>query len=108
MQFLARGREMPGYIAQLHAKAQIGFVDAIAPDGLAILHMAERRLHFDSSHSASPNHDLLDHAENHILRWEGHLQIELRKFRLAVRSQILITEAARDLKIAIQTADHQN
>ena len=54
------------------------------------------------------HHHLLDHAENRLLRGERHLQIQLREFRLPVGAQILVAEAARNLEVAVQPADHQN
>ena len=39
---------------------------------------------------------------------EGHLHIDLREFRLAVRSQILIPVASGDLIIAVHAGSHQN
>ena len=38
---------------------------------------------------------------------EGHFTVNLRKLRLSVCTQILITEAFDNLKIAVKAADHQ-
>ena len=38
---------------------------------------------------------------------EGHLDVQLREVGLPVRAQILIPEAARDLKIPLEAADHE-
>ena len=38
---------------------------------------------------------------------EGHLDIDLRKLRLAVGAEVLVPETAHDLKVALHTRDHQ-
>ena len=38
---------------------------------------------------------------------EGHLHIDLGKFRLAVGAEVFIAEAAGDLVITVDSADHQ-
>jgi hypothetical protein len=53
------------------------------------LHQALRRIH-------------------HVFRAdEGSLDIDLREFGLAIRSQILIAKTARDLKVPVEPGDHQ-
>ena len=42
-----------------------------------------------------------------LLLRERHLQIDLREFGLAVGAQILVAEAAHDLEILLEAADHQ-
>lgn len=41
------------------------------------------------------------------LRHERHFQVDLRKLRLAVGAQVLVAEAARDLVVPVDAADHQ-
>ena len=38
---------------------------------------------------------------------EGHLEVELRELELPVRALVLVTEAARDLKIPLDPGDHE-
>ena len=38
---------------------------------------------------------------------EGHLHIDLREFRLTVRPEVLVAEAFDDLKIAVESGNHQ-
>ena len=38
---------------------------------------------------------------------EGHLEVDLREFRLAVCAEILVAEAARKLDISVHARDHQ-
>src|SRR3954466_1822089 len=47
------------------------------------------------------------HFKYALLLRETHLQIDLSKLRLAVSTQIFVAEAAHDLKIFIEAADHQ-
>ena len=45
---------------------------------------------------------------DHVVRVdEGHLDVQLREIRLPVGAQILVPEAARDLKIPLEAADHE-
>src|SRR6185503_6692372 len=37
---------------------------------------------------------------------KAHLDVELRKLRLAIGAQVFITKAVRDLEVLIHTADH--
>src|SRR6185437_2976482 len=50
----------------------------------------------------------LHYSEHVLLPWEAHLQIHLGELELAVGPQVFIAEAARDLEVAIEPADHQN
>ncbi len=56
-------------------------------------------------------HESLDHAFNHGKHIfpidKRHLEIELRKFRLAITAQILIPHAARNLKVALIAGHHK-
>ena len=46
-------------------------------------------------------------AVRHFLVGERHLHIELRKFRLAVRPEVFVAEAACDLVILVKARDHR-
>ena len=50
---------------------------------------------------------LLHHREDVVLLDERDLDVELRELGLAVGAQVLVAEAARDLEVALQPADHQ-
>ena len=49
----------------------------------------------------------LDHVDQVVLLDERHLDVELRELGLAVRAQVLVAEAARDLVVALEAGDHQ-
>mmetsp|Transcript_29050 Transcript_29050/g.56575 ORF Transcript_29050/g.56575 Transcript_29050/m.56575 type:complete len:279 (+) Transcript_29050:1369-2205(+) len=62
-----------------------------------------------------PDHlfeDRADHAlkriENVLLGYVRHLAVDLSEFRLAVRSELLVTEALDDLEVAVHPGYHQN
>ena len=52
-------------------------------------------------------HTALDHVENVVRLDERHLHVELRELGLPVGPQILVAEAARDLHVLVEAADHQ-
>ncbi len=50
----------------------------------------------------------LFHQRQHIIALdEGHFQVELGELRLTVAAQVFITEAARDLEVAVHACHHQ-
>ena len=46
-------------------------------------------------------------ADHVVLDDEGHLEVELGELGLAVRAQVLVAKAARDLEVAFEAADHE-
>src|SRR6266446_7933590 len=57
---------------------------------------------------AGAYHHLLDHMKNIFLPRKRHFQVELREFELAVSAQIFIAKTLHDLKVFVQSRDHQN
>ena len=53
------------------------------------------------------SHDVLDRVEHVVLDDEGHLEVELGELGLAIRAQVLVAEAARDLEVTLEAADHE-
>ncbi len=99
------GRE----ILQLHRKAQVGLVVAEALHRLGIGHPGKRRAHVNAKHALinRRDHALGDRLD--VFRTRArHLDIDLAELGLAVRAQILVAEAAGDLIVAIESADHQD
>ena len=70
--------------------------------------MAERALYVHTDNFQGAHHHALDHFENILLAREGHLEVELREFRLAIGAQVLVAEAAHDLEVAVHARDHQD
>ena len=56
--------------------------------------------------------DLLEHALHQVhdvgFLNEGHLDVDLRELRLTVGAQVLVAEAAGDLVVALDAADHEH
>ena len=52
-------------------------------------------------------HHSLEHIQDILLLDEGHLTVDLGELRLTVGAQILVTEAADDLEIAVVAGHHQ-
>ena len=52
-------------------------------------------------------HQTLDDGEDVFLGDKGHLDVDLGKLRLAILAQVLVAEAADDLKVAIHARDHE-
>ena len=97
-------------VVQLHAVAHVRLVRAEAVDGLAIGEAWEGVIVERSAgdHGARHGQRHLLHPGHHVfLAHEAHLQVELRELRLAVAAQVLVAEAAGDLEVAVEAADHQ-
>mmetsp|Transcript_2494 Transcript_2494/g.6754 ORF Transcript_2494/g.6754 Transcript_2494/m.6754 type:complete len:274 (-) Transcript_2494:242-1063(-) len=96
---------------ELHVETHVGCVDTEAPHGLVVRNdgywickgagaIAERFAEYVPDEALSQAHDI-------VATHEGHFEIDLRKLRLAILAKILITEAARDLKVPIHAAHHE-
>ena len=93
---------------QFHAETQVGLVGAVAAQRFFVIEMAERAFGLHADDGAGALHHALDDLENVLLAREGHLQIELREFELAVGAKIFVAEAAHDLEIAVHAGNHQD
>jgi hypothetical protein len=88
---------------RMHGRnAPVGLIAAVAAHGFRIGQARKRDLHLESRHLADALDQRLDHLEDALLLREGHLQIDLRKLRLAVGAQVFIAEAAHDLEIFVE------
>ena len=52
-------------------------------------------------------HEFFRHIHDVFLIDKAQLHIDLRKFRLPVGTQVLVTEAAHDLEVFLKAGDHQ-
>jgi hypothetical protein len=50
----------------------------------------------------------IDHMKNVLLSREGHFQVELREFELAVSALVFVTKTFHDLKVLVQPGNHQD
>ena len=88
--------------------AQVRLVDAVGAHRLRVGQARERRGDVVARRlSHARLHQRLDHFEDRVLLRERHFQIDLRELRLAVGAQIFVAEAAHDLEILVEAADHQ-
>ena len=97
-----------GEIDVFQAEAAVGLVVAEAAHGFVERHAFERQLEVDAfqffEHSGD---DFFDDVEDVILFDEGHFDVELREFGLAIDAQIFVAETAHELEIAIRAGHHQ-
>ena len=90
------------------AKAQIRLIRAILVHGILPLHARQRQLNVHIQHFLKHALEKAFVDSNHIILIDkGHFQVNLGKFRLTVCTQVLVTEAAGDLHIAVHTGQHQ-
>ena len=99
-----------GHIVQLHklhTETDIRLVAAIAAHSVVprdARKLVERQsFHFLEEVLSQP----LKSLQHILLLHERHLAVDLRKLRLAVRTQVLVAEAAHNLEIAVHTGHHQ-
>ena len=52
-------------------------------------------------------HQRLDGGEDVFLRHKAHLDVELIEFQRTVGAQVLVTEARRDLEVAVEARHHE-
>ena len=95
-------------VVQLEAEAGVGPVDPEPRDGLGERHPRPRRWRHGElralEHRAHHRLGQLDHV---VLVDERHLDVELGELGLAVGACVLVAEAASDLVVALEPADHQ-
>ena len=99
-----------GGVGDFQRVAQVRLVGAVAQHGIGEGDAPERR-----GRDRPARGKLLEEAAEHrldggehvVLGDEGHLEIELVELaRRAVRARVLVPEARRDLKIAVEARDH--
>ena len=95
-------------VLELKAEAQVGLVGAEAVHSLTPGHAQEGGLHVHVQDLLEdPLQEALLDAHHVVLVDEGHLQVDLGELRLTVCAQVLVTEAAGDLHIAVKAGQHQ-
>src|SRR5262249_37696878 len=97
-----------GRVLDLETEAQVGLVGAVPPVGVLPLHARERRLELDpAALLPDAGDDPLDESEQRVDVWERHLDVELRELLQPVGAQILVSEAAGDLVVALEARDDE-
>ena len=89
-------------------QAHVRLVDTVFADGLVVGHAQEGRVDLLARGLKGGLQEAFGNAEDRLLRGEADLQVDLRELRLAVGAQVFVAEAARDLEVAVEAADHED
>ena len=93
---------------QLHLETDIRLVAAVIVHRLIPGNTRDGTLDIKTvNRLEQARHHTLEHVQHILLLDETHLAVNLRKLRLTVGAQVLITEAADDLEITVETGHHQ-
>src|SRR5690606_271346 len=96
-------------IDEFKVHTQIGLIGAVTTHGLFPRHGGELGRQIDALHGFE---DVAQHAFEQVadffLVQERGFAVDLGKFRLAVRTQVLVAEALGDLVVTVETGDHQH
>ena len=97
-----------GDFVEFHIEADVRFVAAIVIHSVVPAHSRNRVRDGHVQHilEKSPHHSL-EGVEHVFLLHEGHFAVDLGEFRLAVSSEVLVTETAHDLEVAVVTGHHK-
>ena len=95
-------------IRHFQSVAQIRFVAAIAIHRIRIGNARERTFDAELRRNLphQPRVEALDEVQYIIFIDETHFEVELRKFRLAIRPQVFIPKTSRNLEIPLHAAHH--
>ena len=93
---------------ELHAETEVGLVAAVIFHGVCPWHAHERLVHLYAT-------DFLEQIFGHafeevddvILLHKRHFAVNLCEFRLAVGTQVFVTEAFGYLEVTVETGNHQ-
>jgi len=96
-------------VDDLQAKTQVRLVDAEAFQDILVGQF--REWHQDAlvrRHRRNQRRDQAFHHVQHVVAFhERHFQIQLSEFGLSIATLILITKTTGNLKISLDTCDHQ-
>ena len=97
-----------GRVLDLEPEAQVGLVGAVPEHRVGVGQPLERDLELDADRLAPDRlHHLLHQGHDELDVREGHLDVELRQLVEPIRAQVLVSEAARDLVVALEARDHE-
>ena len=100
--------EQRGHLADFQPEAQVGFIVPEAGHDFRVRQARKRDGHVDAFDLlAQPRQHALDEAEDVVGPHERRLDVDLGELGLAVGAQVLVAEAAHDLEVFFQAADHQ-
>ena len=99
--------EVRGQLGELDAEAQVGLVRPEAVHRLAVGHPRDLGHLVGGQLAPQRPDDVLGDREHVVAVDEAHLEVELGELRLPVGAEVLVPEAAGDLVVPLEPADHQ-
>ena len=101
------GAEDLAQVDELEAEAHVGLVGAVVLLGLVPRHARHGTGARPGDRLGRVEHRFADHGHDVVGVGEAHLCVELHELELAVGAQVLVAQAAGDLVVAVQAADHE-
>src|SRR6266851_4354550 len=95
-------------VDNVQREPEVGFVRSVSRHRFRVRHAAEWRGDITADLSEDLMHQRLDELEDRLRPRKRYLNIDLRKLRLAIGSQVFVAEAAHNLEVAIGAGDHQD
>ena len=99
--------EVLGQFHQRVAEAQVRLVGAVLVHRILPRDARQRQLDLIAGGLPDGGDDLLSHGHHIFLVHVGHLHIELSELGLTVGAEVLITVAAGELVVTLDTGDHE-
>ena len=98
-----------GEVVEEQLEAGVGLVDSITVHRLTPCHAREWDGQVASAELARlpcTRDGVFERGKDVVLIDEGHLDVELREFRLAVGAQVLVAHAMGQLEVPVESGDH--
>ena len=92
---------------ELHTEAQVGLIATEATHSLMPRHTLQLRQLDATNLLEQMTGQILEDVEHILLIGKRHLTVNLRELRLAVGTQVLVTETLGNLEVTVETANHQ-
>ena len=99
-------REQAGDVVE-GRQAKVWLVDPVGTHHFVVSKAGDGRGDIETGHFAHALNEGFNDLEDLLLLREGHFEVDLSELRLAVGAQVLVTEAADDLKIPVVAAHHE-
>src|SRR5262245_25755297 len=88
-------------------EAQVGLVDAVGAHRLRVTQAREPSRDVVAGFLPYRDDKRLDYAVDGFLLGEGHLQVDLREFRLAVGAKVFVAKTPNDLEVFLESRNHE-
>ena len=99
--------ELGGEVLDLEPIAEVGAVAAVALHGIGIAHAREGGLHRDPRLGPERLDHPLRERDDVLTADERRLDVDLGELELPIGAQVLVTEAAGDLEVAVEPRAHE-